>query len=63
MCENDNNKAMQNVSELDVIYATKIAGINTKWIYMNRSIDEGAIANKGLNDDTNHFRVILSKNF
>ncbi len=63
VCENDNNLAMQNVSELDVIYATKLAGINTKWIYMNRSIDEGAVANAGLKDDTNHFRVILSKNF
>ena len=63
VCENDNNLAMQNVSELDVIYATKLAGINTKWIYMNRSIDEGKIANAGLKDDTNHFRVILSKSF
>ena len=63
VCENDNNQAMQNVSELDVIYATKLAGINTKLIYMNRSIDEGKVANGGLKDDTNHVRVILSKNF
>ncbi len=64
VCENDvTNAAMQNVSELDVIYATKLAGINTKLIYMNRSIDEGKIANNKLNDDTQHVRVILSKNF
>ncbi len=63
VCENDNNAPMQNVSELDVIYATKLAGINTKLIYMNRSIDEGAVANAGLKDDTQHVRVILSKNF
>jgi hypothetical protein len=63
VCENDNNNPMQNVSELDVIYATKLAGINTKLIYMNRSIDEGKVANAGLKDDTQHFRVILSKNF
>lgn len=63
VCDNDNNKAMQNVSELDLIYATKIQGIGAKLIYMNRSIDEGKIANKGLQDDTNHVRVILSKKF
>jgi len=63
VCENDNNQAMQNVSELDVIYATKLAGINTKLIYMNRSIDEGKVANAGLKDDTQHVRVVLSKNF
>ena len=63
VCENDNNNPMQNVSELDVIYATKLAGINTKLIYMNRSIDEGKVANAGLKDDTQHVRVILSKNF
>ncbi len=63
-CENDvTNAAMQNVDELDVIYATKLAGINTKLIYMNRSVTEGAVANAGLKDDTNHFRVILAKNF
>ena len=63
VCENDNNKPMQNVSELDLIYATKIEGIGAKLIYMNRSIDEGKVANAGLKDDTNHFRVILSKKF
>ena len=64
VCENDvTNAAMQNVSELDVIFATKLAGINTKLIYMSRTIDEGAVANAGLQDDTQHVRVILSKNF
>jgi len=63
-CENDvTHAAMQNVSELDVIYATKLAGINTKLIYMNRSIDEGKVADAGLKDDTQHVRVILAKNF
>ncbi len=63
VCENDDNNPMHNVSELDLIYATKLAGINTKLIYMNRSIDEGKVANAGLKDDTQHVRVILSKNF
>ncbi len=62
-CTNDNNNPMQNVDELDLIYATKIAGINAKAIYMNRSVSEGKVANAKLKDDTNHFRVILAKNF
>ncbi len=70
VCENDTidpttkrKNPMTNVSELDLIYATKLAGINTKLIYMSRSIDEGKVANAGLKDDTQHVRVILSKKF
>ncbi len=62
-CENDDNNPMHNVDEVDVILATKLAGINTKLIYMNRDVTEGAIADAGLKDDTNHFRVVLSKKF
>ena len=62
-CENDDNNPMHNVDEVDVIYATKVAGINTKFIYMNRDVTEGAVKDAGLKDDTNHFRVILAKNF
>ncbi len=64
-CENDTTKApLQNVDELDVIYATKVAGINAKFIYMNRSVDgKYKVAHGGLKDDSNHLRVILAKNF
>ena len=62
-CENDNNKAMQNVDEIDVILSTGIlpGGLNTKLIYMNRDVDvpgEGGLAH-----DTDHVRIILSKKF
>ncbi len=62
-CTNDDNNPMHNVDELDLIYATKLAGINTKFIYMMRDVTEGAVTDAGLKDDTQHFRVILSKNF
>ena len=62
-CTNDDDNPMHNVDEIDVILATKLAGINTKLIYMNRDVTEGAVKDTGLKDDTNHFRVILSKNF
>ena len=64
-CENDNGEGMQNVDELDLIYATKIAGIGAKIIYIDRSVDHTAAtaANAGFGMDTQHVRVILSKNF
>ncbi len=62
-CTNDDNNPMHNVDELDLIYATKVAGINAKFIYMMRDVTEGAVKDSGLKDDTNHFRVILAKNF
>lgn len=62
-CTNDDNNPMHNVDELDVILATKVAGINAKVIYMNRSVTEGKVADAGLKDDTNHLRFILAKNF
>jgi len=62
-CENDvTDASMQNVDELDLIYATKLAGIGVKLIYMNRDVDpDGGTA--GVSMDTDHVRVILSKNF
>ncbi len=62
-CDNDDNKPMHNVDETDVILSTGIlpGGLNTKLIYMNRSVDFSA--DKGLAQDTDHVRVILSKKF
>ncbi len=64
-CENDNGKAMQNVDEIDVILATKIAGIGAKLIYMDRDVTHtsATAANAKFGMDTQHVRVILSKDF
>ncbi len=62
-CENDvTNASMQNVDEIDIIYATKIAGIGAKFIYMNRDVDPDG-GTTGVSMDTDHVRIILSKNF
>ncbi len=61
-CENNNNAAMQNVDELDLIYATKLAGIGVKAIYINRDTTPDT-ATTGFGMDTSHVRLILSKNF
>ncbi len=53
---------MQNVDEMDFIYATKVAGIGVKAIYINRDVDF-EVAGNLLANDTQHVRVILSKNF
>jgi hypothetical protein len=63
-CENDDKAAMHNVDEMDFIYATKLAGIGVKAIYINRDVTEGEKPGaKGFAMDTDHFRMILSKNF
>jgi hypothetical protein len=65
-CENDNGRAMQNVDELDLILATKVAGIGAKLIYINRDVDHTsttATANAKFGMDTDHVRIILSKKF
>ncbi len=66
-CENDTKYAsgMTNVDEIDVILSTGIlpGGLNTKLIYMNRDVDDKYDNNKGLTDDTDHIRLILSKKF
>jgi len=70
-CTNDNKAAMQNVNEIDVILATKLAGIDSKFIYMNRSVSEGENETDGvasnaatwLNNNTDHIRIIFSKSF
>ncbi len=62
-CDNDDNKPMHNVDETDVILSTGIlpGGLNTKLIYINRSVDNPT--NTGLAQDTDHIRVVLSKKF
>jgi hypothetical protein len=62
-CDNDDNNPMHNVDEIDAILSTGVlpGGLNTKLIYMNRSVDYAT--GKGLAQDTNHVRVILSKKF
>jgi hypothetical protein len=45
------------VNELDLIFATKFAGIGAKLIYINRDYDQETV------NDKQHIRVILSKNF
>ncbi len=74
-CKNDSTKAAAleanapvsvkqlasdtNVKEVDAILGTKVLGINTKLIYINRNFTEGA--NK--DHDKQHVRIILSKKF
>ena len=62
-CENDDNNPMHNVDEIDAILSSGVlpGGLNTKLIYINRSVDFAT--GKGLAQDTDHFRVILSKKF
>ncbi len=63
-CENDDNAAMHNVDEIDIILATKLAGIGAKIIYINRDVTEGEIpGNGGFKMDTDHVRMIFTKNF
>jgi hypothetical protein len=54
--ENDGTPTLD-VDEIDVIFATKVAGIGTKLIYINRDYDQASV------NDSQHIRVILSKNF
>ncbi len=54
--ENKGNNLLD-VDEIDVILATKLAGIGAKIIYMNRDYDQAS------ENDSQHIRVILSKDF
>ncbi len=54
--ENDGNNALD-VGEINVILASKLAGIGTKLIYSNVDYDQASIADKQF------IRVILSKDF
>ena len=64
-CENTDassayaNTSATNVKEADVIWGTKVLGINTKLIYINRNFTKGAAEN----NDKQHIRIILSKKF
>lgn len=61
-CENDDNNAMHNVDEIDVILGTSLpGGIGAKLIYMTRDVD--VPGQGGLAHDTDHVRVILAKKF
>jgi len=80
-CKNDSatnvnlRNANTNVKETDLIYSTKVLGINTKLIYIDRNVDSKyenntdeavtAAQNVGavLDHDTKHVRIVLSKNF
>ena len=71
-CENDSatntafQNGMTNVDEVDLVLGTKVLGINTKLIYINRDVDtayEIKTPAGGLKHDTQHVRVVLSKNF
>ena len=68
-CENDSatnvafRSAATNVKEADVILGTKVLGINTKLIYINRNVDSAYTGTGFLQNDTNHVRIILSKKF
>jgi hypothetical protein len=53
--------ANTNQQEIDLIYSTKVLGINTKLILMNRSFDDQETGDD--KKDSDHVRVILSKNF
>ncbi len=74
-CENDSAKAAAlkanalvsvkqlasdtNVKEVDAILGTKVLGINTKLIYINRNFTEGSQKDH----DKQHVRIVLSKKF
>ncbi len=63
-CENDDKAAMHNVDEIDLILATKLAGIGVKAIYINRDVTTGEQpGSQGFGMDTDHVRLILSKAF
>lgn len=53
--------ANTNQQEIDLIYSTKVLGIGTKLILMNRSFDDAVTGDD--KKDSDHVRVILSKNF
>jgi hypothetical protein len=55
------DKKNTNQQEIDLIYSTKVLGINTKLILMNRSFDDQTTGSDA--KDSDHVRVILSKNF
>jgi len=57
---------MTNVDEIDLVLGTKVLGINTKLIYINRDVDtayEIKTQAGGLKHDTQHVRIVLSKKF
>jgi hypothetical protein len=80
-CDNDSatkqnlRNANTNVDEIDFVYATKVLGINTKLIYIDRDVDtkydvttNTNVANSQnvgavLKHDTKHVRIVLSKKF
>jgi len=59
---NDLNKAKE-ADELDLIVASKIAGLNVKAIYMNRTFDDNKKSGHFKNSDHQNVRVILSHKF
>jgi len=63
-CENDERDTrLTNVDEVDLILGTKVLGINTKLIYIDRDVDEAKTGSGAFDMDTQHVRLILSKNF
>jgi len=73
-CKNDMQRttAATNVKETDFIWGTKVLGIDTKLILINRDVKNSAAAGSvgranglgdTLRDDTKHVRIILSKKF
>jgi hypothetical protein len=59
---NDVNKA-KDVDEFDLIASTKIADVNLKAIFINRTFDTNANAGSVGNSDSNHVRIIAGINF
>ncbi|HHH19882.1 MAG TPA: outer membrane porin, OprD family [Campylobacterales bacterium] len=59
---NDINKA-KDVDEFDVIIGTKLADINVKAIYINRTFDQNQKAGNVGNSDSNHVRIIAGYDF
>ena len=59
---NDINKA-KDADEFDIILATKVAGLNVKAIYMNRTFDTSAESGKLGNSDHQNVRFIISHKF
>jgi hypothetical protein len=59
---NDLNKGKE-ADELDLIIATKVAGLNVKAIYMQRTFDTSADSGHFKNSDHQNVRVIVSHKF
>jgi len=59
---NDINKAKE-VDELDLIVASKVAGLDVKAIYMQRTFDNNAKSGSLGNSDHQNIRVIVSHKF